>query len=199
MGSAIQGWVRVPSRSQQVTPAPLALQGSGVAAEPAWPRSWKRVLCSVGTAVSGLERVLVARRHEGAESPRGPIPVAEQLPRLVQKVVSEWPLPQFVALFLPEFPVRPPIRQQQLKVRGPLGWGRSRGPRDRARPQPWPSQPPHLLPGTLLCQPPGDTSLSLLNPFPGSGCGGSGPGVSFLLQGSGLRAPGPGPGSAMKT
>ncbi|KYO37174.1 protein KIAA0100-like [Alligator mississippiensis] len=73
---------------------------------------------NVGTAVSGLERVLVARRHEGAESPRGPIPVAEQLPRLVQKVVSEWPLPQFVALFLPEFPVRPPIRQQQLKVLG---------------------------------------------------------------------------------
>ncbi|XP_059573231.1 ribosomal protein S6 kinase-related protein [Alligator mississippiensis] len=108
------------SQPQPAAPrtAPASFTGSGVAAEPAWPRSWKRVLCSVGTAVSGLERVLVARRHEGAESPRGPIPVAEQLPRLVQKVVSEWPLPQFVALFLPEFPVRPPIRQQQLKVLG---------------------------------------------------------------------------------
>ncbi|XP_019366521.1 PREDICTED: uncharacterized serine/threonine-protein kinase SgK494 [Gavialis gangeticus] len=120
MGSAVPGWVRAgppQSRSQQVTPAPLALQGGGVAAEPAWPRSWKRVLCRVGSAVSGLERVLVART-EGAESPRGPVPTAEQLPRLVQKVVSEWPLPQCVALFLPEFPVRPPIHQQQLKVLG---------------------------------------------------------------------------------
>lgn len=40
-------------------------------------------------------------------APRGP---AEEPP------LPGWPLPQLVSLFLPEFPVRPSARQQQLKV-----------------------------------------------------------------------------------
>ncbi|XP_021237668.1 uncharacterized serine/threonine-protein kinase SgK494-like, partial [Numida meleagris] len=34
-----------------------------------------------------------------------------------------WPLPQLVSLFLPEFPVRPSARQQQLKILGLVAKG----------------------------------------------------------------------------
>ncbi|XP_050178017.1 ribosomal protein S6 kinase-related protein [Myiozetetes cayanensis] len=44
-----------------------------------------------------------------ALAPRGP---AEEPP------LPGWPLPQLVSLFLPEFPVRPSARQQQLKILG---------------------------------------------------------------------------------
>lgn len=62
--------------------------------------SWVRALLgragSVPVPVPGL-----------ALAPRGP---AEEPP------LPGWPLPQLVSLFLPEFPVRPSARQQQLKV-----------------------------------------------------------------------------------
>lgn len=35
---------------------------------------------------------------------------------LVEKPLSEWPVPQFINLFLPEFPIRPLRGHQQLKV-----------------------------------------------------------------------------------
>uniref|UniRef100_A0A8C8VL93 Uncharacterized protein n=1 Tax=Pelusios castaneus TaxID=367368 RepID=A0A8C8VL93_9SAUR len=101
-GCSIWGWLMLL----------LALQGGGFTAEISWARSWKSFVTSLGVTVSGLERALATRnvrqqRHLG-----------EKLPRLVEKVVSEWPLPQFVSLFLPEFPVRPPMGQQQLKILG---------------------------------------------------------------------------------
>ncbi|XP_051665454.1 LOW QUALITY PROTEIN: ribosomal protein S6 kinase-related protein [Manacus candei] len=66
--------------------------------------SWVRALLSragsmpVSVPVPGL-----------ALAPRGP---AEEPP------LPGWPLPQLVSLFLPEFPVRPSARQQQLKILG---------------------------------------------------------------------------------
>ncbi|XP_074451503.1 ribosomal protein S6 kinase-related protein isoform X1 [Larus michahellis] len=64
--------------------------------------SWVRALLgragSVPVPVPGL-----------ALAPRGP---AEEPP------LPGWPLPQLVSLFLPEFPVRPSARQQQLKILG---------------------------------------------------------------------------------
>ncbi|XP_010572231.1 PREDICTED: uncharacterized serine/threonine-protein kinase SgK494 [Haliaeetus leucocephalus] len=43
------------------------------------------------------------------------------MPKAGEPPLPGWPLPQLVSLFLPEFPVRPSARQQQLKVpsRGP--------------------------------------------------------------------------------
>uniref|UniRef100_A0A8C4VRB0 Ribosomal protein S6 kinase related n=1 Tax=Gopherus evgoodei TaxID=1825980 RepID=A0A8C4VRB0_9SAUR len=41
-----------------------------------------------------------------------------KLPRLGEKLVTGWPVPQFVSLFLPEFPVRPPLGQPQLQILG---------------------------------------------------------------------------------
>lgn len=35
---------------------------------------------------------------------------------LTEKPLSEWPVPQFVNLFLPEFPIRPLRGHHQLKV-----------------------------------------------------------------------------------
>ena len=35
---------------------------------------------------------------------------------LVEKSLPEWPVPQFINLFLPEFPIRPLSGHQQLKV-----------------------------------------------------------------------------------
>lgn len=57
----------------------------------------------------------------------GPVPVPGSVRALAPRGPAEepplpgWPLPQLVSLFLPEFPVRPSARQQQLKVpsRGP--------------------------------------------------------------------------------
>ncbi|XP_042713970.2 ribosomal protein S6 kinase-related protein isoform X1 [Chrysemys picta bellii] len=91
----------------------LALQGGGFAAEVSWVRSWKRVLAGIGVTVSGLERNLAMRRC--LQQRRGP---GEKLPRLGEKVVTGWPVPQFVSLFLPEFPIRPPLGQPQLKILG---------------------------------------------------------------------------------
>uniref|UniRef100_A0A8C3T526 Ribosomal protein S6 kinase related n=1 Tax=Chelydra serpentina TaxID=8475 RepID=A0A8C3T526_CHESE len=62
----------------------------------------------------GLERSLAARRRPQQQQ-RGP---GEKLPRLGEKLATGWPLPQFVSLFLPEFPIRPPLGQQQLKILG---------------------------------------------------------------------------------
>lgn len=40
----------------------------------------------------------------------------EPAPLLIEKPLSEWPVPQFINLFLPEFPIRPLRGHHQLKV-----------------------------------------------------------------------------------
>ncbi|XP_030328391.1 ribosomal protein S6 kinase-related protein [Strigops habroptila] len=67
-----------------------------------------------GRAVGSWVRALLGRAGPVpgsglALAPRGP---AEEPP------LPGWPLPQLVSLFLPEFPVRPSARQQQLKILG---------------------------------------------------------------------------------
>ncbi|XP_074830987.1 ribosomal protein S6 kinase-related protein isoform X2 [Natator depressus] len=99
--------------SSEPEPPPGPLKGGGLAPQVSWVRSWKSVLAGIGVTVSGLERNVAARRR--LQPQRGP---GEKLPRLGEKVVTGWPVPQFVSLFLPEFPIRPPLGQQQLKILG---------------------------------------------------------------------------------
>lgn len=49
-------------------------------------------------------------------SVQGPVPVPGLAVAAEEPPFPGWPLPQLVSLFLPEFPVRPSARQQQLKV-----------------------------------------------------------------------------------
>ncbi|KAI6074344.1 putative serine/threonine-protein kinase SgK494 [Aix galericulata] len=67
-----------------------------------------------GRAVGPWVRALLRRAGTGPAPAPGPVPglaLATEEPPL-----PAWPLPQLVSLFLPEFPVRPSGRQQQLKV-----------------------------------------------------------------------------------
>lgn len=61
----------------------------------------------MGTIRSGLEELWVLQRHQ---EPLQPVPLP------LEKPLSEWPVPQFISLFLPEFPMRPVRGQQELKV-----------------------------------------------------------------------------------
>ncbi|XP_048679636.1 ribosomal protein S6 kinase-related protein isoform X2 [Caretta caretta] len=99
--------------SSEPEPPPGPLKGGGLAAQASWARGWKSVLAGIGVTLSGLERNVAARRC--LQQQRGP---GQKLPRLGEKVVTGWPVPQFVSLFLPEFPFRPPLGQQQLKILG---------------------------------------------------------------------------------
>ncbi|XP_069647328.1 ribosomal protein S6 kinase-related protein isoform X2 [Haliaeetus albicilla] len=69
-----------------------------------------------GRAVGSWVRALLSRA--------GPVPVPGSVLALAPRGPAEepplpgWPLPQLVSLFLPEFPVRPSARQQQLKILG---------------------------------------------------------------------------------
>ncbi|XP_040472009.1 ribosomal protein S6 kinase-related protein isoform X5 [Falco naumanni] len=69
-----------------------------------------------GRAVGSWVRALLGRA--------GPVPVPGSGLALAPRGLAEepplpgWPLPQLVSLFLPEFPVRPSARQQQLKILG---------------------------------------------------------------------------------
>ncbi|XP_070938683.1 ribosomal protein S6 kinase-related protein isoform X5 [Macaca nemestrina] len=73
-----------------------------------WARGWKSLWSDVGTIRSDLEELWELRGHHylHRESLK-PAPLLKSLP--------EWPVPQFINLFLPEFPIRPIRGQQQLK------------------------------------------------------------------------------------
>ncbi|XP_034798098.1 ribosomal protein S6 kinase-related protein isoform X5 [Pan paniscus] len=75
-----------------------------------WARGWKSLWTGLGTIRSDLEELWELRGHH--------YPHQESLkpaPVLVEKPLPEWPVPQFINLFLPEFPIRPIRGQQQLK------------------------------------------------------------------------------------
>ncbi|XP_051848265.1 ribosomal protein S6 kinase-related protein isoform X2 [Antechinus flavipes] len=76
-----------------------------------WVRGWKRVLSGVETTLSGLEQLWAQRKRR--------LPPLEPALLPSEKSLTEWPVPKLVSLFLPEFPVRPPQGQQQLKVGQP--------------------------------------------------------------------------------
>lgn len=72
----------------------------------------------MGASRSGLEELWGLRGHQCLHQE----PV-EPAPRLVEKPLSEWPVPQFINLFLPEFPIRPLRGHQQLKILGLVAKG----------------------------------------------------------------------------
>ncbi|XP_059127269.1 ribosomal protein S6 kinase-related protein [Peromyscus eremicus] len=83
-----------------------------------WARGWKSLWCGVGTIRSGLEELWELQRHQCL--PQEPLQPA---PLLLEKPLSEWPVPQFINLFLPEFPMRPVRGQQELKILGLVAKG----------------------------------------------------------------------------
>ncbi|XP_074045156.1 ribosomal protein S6 kinase-related protein isoform X3 [Macrotis lagotis] len=78
-----------------------------------WVRGWKRLLSRVGITISGLDQL------RGPRMPQFPH-LGSLEPALLpaEKPLTEWPVPKLISLFLPEFPIRPPQGQQQLKVLG---------------------------------------------------------------------------------
>uniref|UniRef100_A0A8C4LQ06 Ribosomal protein S6 kinase related n=1 Tax=Equus asinus asinus TaxID=83772 RepID=A0A8C4LQ06_EQUAS len=84
----------------------------------AWVQGWKSLWSGVGASRSGLEELWGLRGHQCLHQE----PV-EPAPRLVEKPLSEWPVPQFINLFLPEFPLRPLRGHQQLKILGLVAKG----------------------------------------------------------------------------
>lgn len=72
----------------------------------------------MGTTRSGLEELWRLR-----EPPCLHQELREPAALLVEKPLSEWPVPQFITLFLPEFPIRPLREHQQLKILGLVAKG----------------------------------------------------------------------------
>ncbi|XP_038943567.1 ribosomal protein S6 kinase-related protein isoform X5 [Rattus norvegicus] len=73
-----------------------------------WAR-WKSLWCGMGTIRSGLEELWELQRHQCLHQE-----LLQPAPLLLEKPLSEWPVPQFISLFLPEFPMRP-VKEQELK------------------------------------------------------------------------------------
>ncbi|XP_026547857.1 uncharacterized serine/threonine-protein kinase SgK494, partial [Notechis scutatus] len=95
--------------------APLSPpQGHGAGALPdaLWARSWKRLLSHLGGT---LEQALGPRSPPKGELAQGD----EETP---ERAGEAWPAAPHASLFLPEFPVQPPL-QQQLKILGFLSKG----------------------------------------------------------------------------
>nr|XP_035977934.1 ribosomal protein S6 kinase-related protein isoform X5 [Halichoerus grypus] len=83
-----------------------------------WVRGWKSLWSGVGTTRSGVEELWGLRGHQCLhQEPLEPAPL------LTEKPLSEWPVPQFVNLFLPEFPIRPLKGHHQLKILGLVAKG----------------------------------------------------------------------------
>ncbi|XP_023420822.1 ribosomal protein S6 kinase-related protein isoform X2 [Cavia porcellus] len=76
-----------------------------------WVRGWKSLWSGVGTMRSGLEEFWELQGHQCLHQ------------ETLEKPLSEWPVPQFIDLFLPEFPIRPIRGQQQLKILGLVAKG----------------------------------------------------------------------------
>nr|XP_019586979.1 PREDICTED: uncharacterized serine/threonine-protein kinase SgK494 isoform X5 [Rhinolophus sinicus] len=81
-------------------------------------RGWKSLWSGVGTTRSGLEELWRLREPQCLHQQ-----LLESAPLLVEKPLSEWPVPQCINLFLPEFPIRPLREHQQLKILGLVAKG----------------------------------------------------------------------------
>lgn len=68
----------------------------------------------MGTIRSGLEELWKLQRHQCLH---------QDLLQPAPLPLSEWPVPQFISLFLPEFPMRPIREQQELKILGLVAKG----------------------------------------------------------------------------
>ncbi|XP_021069752.1 ribosomal protein S6 kinase-related protein [Mus pahari] len=83
-----------------------------------WVRGWKSLWYGMGTIRSGLEELWGLQRHQCLHQE-----LLQPSPLLLEKPQSEWPVPQFISLFLPEFPMRPVREQQELKILGLVAKG----------------------------------------------------------------------------
>ncbi|XP_075415730.1 ribosomal protein S6 kinase-related protein [Tenrec ecaudatus] len=83
-----------------------------------WTRGWKSLWSGVGTSRSGVEELWEPKQHRCIYKKS-----LEPATMPVEKPLSEWPMPQFITLFLPEFPIRPLNGQQQLKILGLVAKG----------------------------------------------------------------------------
>uniref|UniRef100_A0A452U5S4 Ribosomal protein S6 kinase related n=1 Tax=Ursus maritimus TaxID=29073 RepID=A0A452U5S4_URSMA len=98
--------------------APVAASHKGGNIRGPWVRGWKSLWSGVGTTRSGVEELWGLRGHQCLH--QEPL---EPAPFLIEKPLSEWPVPQFVNLFLPEFPIRPLRGLHQLKILGLVAKG----------------------------------------------------------------------------
>ncbi|XP_032072049.1 ribosomal protein S6 kinase-related protein [Thamnophis elegans] len=101
---------------QRGFPTKLRGHGTGPLPDALWARSWKRLLSHLGGTLLGLEQALSPRSPPKRELGQGD----EKTP---DAAGAEWPTAPHASLFLPEFPVQPPLRQQQLKILGFLSKG----------------------------------------------------------------------------
>ncbi|KAM8815338.1 ribosomal protein S6 kinase-related protein isoform 9-T9 [Rhynchonycteris naso] len=106
----------VSCRQGQHTQVATYKQGGNI--QGTWVRGWKSLWSGVGTTRSGLEELW------GLQGPQylHQEPLEPALLQ-VEKPLSEWPVPQFINLFLPEFPIRPLKGRQQLKILGLVAKG----------------------------------------------------------------------------
>ncbi|KAM6175530.1 ribosomal protein S6 kinase-related protein isoform 8-T8 [Erethizon dorsatum] len=96
-------------QGQQTQVAASRKQGGNI--QVPWVQGRKSLWSGVGTMRSGLEELWELQGHQCLHQ------------ETLEKPLSEWPVPQFIDLFLPEFPVRPIRRQQQLKILGLVAKG----------------------------------------------------------------------------
>ncbi|XP_057630896.1 ribosomal protein S6 kinase-related protein isoform X8 [Chionomys nivalis] len=75
-----------------------------------WARGWKSLFCGMGAIRSGVEELRGLQRHQCLHQE-----LLQPVPLQLEKPLSEWPVPQFISLFLPEFPMRPVRGQQTLQ------------------------------------------------------------------------------------
>ncbi|XP_058019906.1 ribosomal protein S6 kinase-related protein isoform X3 [Ahaetulla prasina] len=90
-------------------PPKLRGHGTGALPDALWVRSWKRLLSHLGGTLLGLEQALAPQSPPKRELAQGD----KKTPDMAG---AEWPTAPHASLFLPEFPVQPPLQQQQLKV-----------------------------------------------------------------------------------
>ncbi|KAM6464715.1 ribosomal protein S6 kinase-related protein isoform 2-T2 [Liasis olivaceus] len=104
-----------PGGQQAERGFPHRLRGYGTGSLPdaLWVRSWKRLLSRLSGTLLGLERALAARNS----------PKPEWGEKSPETAGAERPTPPHASLFLPEFPLQPPVQHQQLKVLGFLATG----------------------------------------------------------------------------
>ncbi|XP_045691682.1 ribosomal protein S6 kinase-related protein isoform X3 [Phyllostomus hastatus] len=103
-------------QGQHARAAALHEQGGNI--QGPWVRGWKSLWSGVGTTRSGLEELWGLLGHQCQH--QKPL---EPAPPLIEKPLSEWPVPQIINLFLPEFPIRPIRGHRQLKILGLVAKG----------------------------------------------------------------------------
>ncbi|XP_066119325.1 ribosomal protein S6 kinase-related protein isoform X8 [Saccopteryx bilineata] len=106
----------VSCRQGQHTQVATYKQGGNI--QGTWVRGWKSLWSGVGTTRSGLEELWGLQGHQYLHQE----PLEPALLQ-VEKPLSEWPVPQFINLFLPEFPIRPLRGHPQLKILGLVAKG----------------------------------------------------------------------------